>query len=212
MALLHWSPRSPYVRKAMVALHEKGLAGTVKTLRTHADPMIPHAGLMEVNPLSKIPTLELDDGRVLFDSHVICQWADLEGAEGPRLFPSDPAARLEAERDEALGTGLLDIALPWLVELKMRPEAQRSAQMLAVYRSKTAKVCDWLESHAARLRERPFDIGHLTIGVALCYLDFRFDAEGWRDGRPALAQWHEGFAARSAVQATAFRDDPRPEG
>ncbi|QPZ90909.1 glutathione S-transferase family protein [Thioclava electrotropha] len=210
MPILHWSPRSPYVRKAMVALHEKDLADKVETVRTHADPMIPHEGLMAINPLSKIPTLELEDGRVLFDSHVICEWADLESADGPQLFPADPAARLEAERDEALGTGLLDVALPWLVELKMRPEEQRSEQMLAVYRTKMNRVAHWLEGHAARLTERPFDIGHLSIGVALCYLDFRFDGEGWREGRPDLANWHAGFAERPSVQATTFRDDPRP--
>lgn len=211
MPILHWSPRSPYVRKAMLALHEKGLADRVKILRTHADPMIPHEGLMEINPLSKIPTLELEDGRVLFDSHVICRWADQEGGSGPRLFP-EGAAGLEAERDEALGTGLLDVALPWLVETRMRPEAQRSAEMVAVYRTKLRRAADWLEAHAPRLEARPFDIGHLTIGAALSYLDFRFDAEGWREGRPKLAAWHAGFSARPSVQATAFRDDPRPTG
>lgn len=206
MALLHWSPRSPYVRKAMVALHEKGLTDRVRTVRTHADPMIPHDGLMAVNPLSKIPTLELDEGGVLFDSHVICRWADREGRAGPRLFPEN----LDAERDEALGTGLLDIALSWLVESRMRPEPQRSAEMVAVYRKKLNRVADWLEGHAPALARRDFDIGHLSIGVALCYLDFRFDAEGWRNGRPRLAAWHETFCVRPSVAATAFRDDARP--
>lgn len=209
MPILHWSPRSPYVRKAMVAIREKGLADRVTTLRTQADPMIPHPGLMAINPLSKIPTLELEDGRCLFDSHVICRWADMTGDTRPRLFP-DGAAGLEAERDEALGTGLLDVALPWLVEARMRPEAQRSAQMIAVYRTKLNRIADWLETHVPRLEQRPFDIGHLSIGVALSYLDFRFQDEGWRDGRPRLAAWHRGFAARPSVQAEPFRDDPRP--
>ncbi|WP_134680309.1 glutathione S-transferase family protein [Paracoccus ravus] len=206
MPLLHWSPRSPYVRKVMVALHEKGLAGQVRTIRTHADPMIPHEGLMQVNPLSKIPTLELEDGQVLFDSHVICRWADRNGT-GPVLFPEDPMA----ERDEALGTGLLDVALPWLVEARLRPEEQRSEQMIAAYRSKLNRVADWLEGHAPALAARPFDIGHLSIGVALSYLDFRFGVEDWRKSRPRLAEWHAGFAARPSVLATEFRDDPRPQ-
>lgn len=206
MPLLHWSPRSPYVRKVMVALHEKGLAGQVETVRTHADPLIPHPGLMALNPLSKIPTLELDDGSLLFDSHVICRWADRSGAVGPRLFPED----LLAERDEALGTGLLDVALPWLVEARLRPAAQRSDDMITVYRTKMNRVADWLEDHVPALEARAFDIGHLSIGVALCYLDFRFEAEAWRNGRPRLAAWHAAFAARPSVQATAFRDDPRP--
>ena len=209
MPLLHWSPRSPYVRKAMVALHEKGLADGIRTVRTQADPMIPHAGLMRINPLSKIPALELEDGRVLFDSHVICRWADGRSAAGPRLFP-DGAALLDAEQDEALANGLLDIALAWLVETRMRPEGQRSAALVEVYRTKLAHVADWLDARVAELDARPFDIGHLTIGVALCYLDFRFGAEDWRHARPRLARWHEGFSARPSVQATGFRDDPRP--
>lgn len=207
MTLLHWSPRSPYVRKVMVALHEKGLADLVETVRTHADPMIPHDGLMQVNPLSKIPTLELDDGRTLYDSHVICLWADRTGKTGPTLFPED----LVAQRDEALGTGLLDVALPWLVEARMRPEAQRSEEMLGVYRKKMNKVADWLEGYAPTLSARAFDIGHLTIGVALSYLDFRFEVEGWRKNRPALADFHAQFSERPSVKLTAFRDDPRPD-
>lgn len=209
MALLHWSPRSPYVRKAMVAIREKGLEGRVEIVRTAADPMIPHQGLMALNPLSKIPTLELEDGRVLFDSHVICRWADATGSGGPRLFP-DGAAALEVERDEALAAGLLDVALLWLVEARMRPEPERSPRMLAVYRTKLHRVADWLEAHVPALQARPFDIGHLGIGVALSYLDFRFADEDWRGGRPALARWHADFAARPSVQAEPFRDDPRP--
>lgn len=88
MPILHWSPRSPYVRKAMVALHEKGLADEVETVRTHADPMIPHEELMRINPLSKIPTLEREDKPAIWDSRVICEWADTIGTSGPRLFPA----------------------------------------------------------------------------------------------------------------------------
>lgn len=206
MPLLHWSPRSPYVRKVMIALHEKGLIDQVSTVRTHVDPMIPLLGFMDFNPLSKIPTLELDDGQVLFDSHVICRWADLNGTSGPKLFPSE----LAVERDEALGTGLLDVAVSWLVEARMRPPALRSDAVIEAYRTKVRFTLDWLERHVPRLTSRPFDIGHLTIGTALCYLDFRFATEDWRKLHPSLAAWHTGFRKRASVQATEFQDDPRP--
>lgn len=206
MPLLHWSPRSPYVRKVMIALHEKGLIDQVRTVRTHVDPMVPLEGFMDVNPLSKIPTLELEDGQVLFDSHVICRWADANGTSGPRLFPDD----LAAERDEALGTGLLDVAVPWLVEARMRPPALRSDAMIEVYRTKVTRALGWLERHVPDLASRAFDIGHLSIGTALCYLDFRFGAEDWRKLHPNLAAWHADFCQRSSVKATEFKDDPRP--
>ena len=206
MPLLHWSPRSPYVRKVMVALHEKGLADQVTCARTHVDPMVPLLGFMDKNPLSKIPALELEDGQVLFDSHVICRWADRHGNGGPDLFPQS----LISERDEALGTGLIDVALPWLVEARLRPVALRSDAMIGVYRTKLNAVIDWLEAYVPDLQSRPFDIGHLSIGVALCYLDFRFADETWRQGRPRLTEWHADFCQRESVQATQFRDEPKP--
>ncbi len=209
MPLLHWSPRSPYVRKVMVALHEHGLAGQVRTVRTQADPMIPHEALMTINPLGKIPTLELDDGRILYDSHVIATWIDQQTGNA-RLFPHDRHMRLLAERDEALGNGILDFALAWLVETRLRPESQRSSSMVAVYRRKLRSVATFLEDYVRNLTERPFDIGHVTIGVALSYLDFRFDNENWRDGQARLAAWHAEFSTRPSVTATAFRDDLRP--
>jgi glutathione S-transferase len=206
MPVLHWSPRSPYVRKVMIALHEKGLAEQVTTVRTYVDPMVPLTGFMDINPLSKVPTLELDDGQVLFDSHVICRWADRTGVVGPNLYHNV----LIAERDEAVGSGLLDVAVPWLIEARLRPVELRSDAIMAMYRTKVNRVLDWLEPRVAGLAGRPFDIGHVSIGVALCYLDFRFGAEDWRTHRPRLSAWHAEFCQRPSVQATPFIDDSKP--
>ncbi len=205
MPVLHWSPRSPYVRKVMVALHEKGMADQVTTVRTPVDPMVPLMGFLRTNPLSKIPTLETDNGEFLFDSHVICRWVDRNGRGGPVLFPGD----LIDERNEALGTGLIDVALPWLVETRLRPEALRSQALVEGWRIKMNAVLDWLEARMPDLEARSFDIGHLSIGVALCYLDFRFGAEDWRKGRPQTAAWHAEFSERPSVLATAFQDEPK---
>src|SRR6202041_4025060 len=101
---LHWSPRSPFVRKVMVVVHELGLADRVICVRTVAASTRPHAVLMQDNPLSKIPTLVLDDGTVIYDSPVICEYLDaLDG--GPKLFPAEARARLLALRRQALGDG-----------------------------------------------------------------------------------------------------------
>src|ERR1700728_4349955 len=96
---LHWSPRSPFVRKVMVVVHELGLADRITCVRTVAASTKPHAELMQDNPLSKIPTLVFDDGTVIYDSPVICEYFDSIGdEETPKLFPSAPKARLTALR------------------------------------------------------------------------------------------------------------------
>jgi len=212
MPVLHWSPRSPYVRKVMIAFHEKGLADSVKTVRTAADPLVPHEELMTVNPLSKIPTLEREDGAPLWDSRVIMEWADRTGRSGPILFPEDPVQRECALRDEALGTGIMDIALPWLVELYMRPEEKRFDKQIEAYRRKLNSTLDWLDRHIPDIAGRTFDAGHVSIGAALCYLKFRFSAEKPFENRNRLLEWHDRFCQRASVTATEFRDDPRPQG
>ena len=120
---LHWSPRSPFVRKVMIVAHERGLVDRITCVRTVAATSKPHAELMKDNPLSKIPTLVLDDGTVIYNSPVICEYLDaLDGA--PKLFPSEPKARLEALRRQALGDGFLDL-LVLLRDERMRAQPPR---------------------------------------------------------------------------------------
>src|SRR5206468_8754767 len=109
MMKLHWSPRSPYVRKVMIVAHELGLADRLEIVRTVVGGTAPHLELMRENPLGKVPTLLLQNGTIIYDSPVICEYLDMLH-DGPKLFPDWPG-RLVALRRLALGDGMLDIAL-----------------------------------------------------------------------------------------------------
>ena len=200
---LHWSPRSPFVRKVMIVAHERGIAGRIACVRTVAAMTRPHGELMKDNPLSKIPTLVLDDGTVIYDSPVICEFLDaLDG--GPKLFPREPKARIVALRRQALGDGFLDL----LVLLRdERARAQPSDVHLASAAARKAAVLESLEREAEALTTTPFSIGHIAIGCALSYLDFRYAEEDWRKNHLHIANWHAGFAARPSVRATQPVDD-----
>jgi glutathione S-transferase len=196
---LHWSPRSPFVRKIMIAAHELGLTDQLDCVRTVVATATPHQGLLAENPLSKLPTLVADDGTVVYDSPVILDYLDhLEGA--PKLHPREPKARLLAMRRQALGDGMLDFLLLWLFE-RGKPEAKQTPEVIAAFRVKLAASLDILEKEANELAAAPFDVGQLTIGVALGYVDFRFPAEDWRATHPKLAAWYASFLQRPSVQA-----------
>ena len=146
---LHWSPRSPFVRKVMVVVHELGLADRIACVRTVAATTKPHADLMQDNPLSKIPTLVLDDGTVIYDSPVICEYLDsLDGA--PKLHPAEPKARLVALRRQALGDGFLDM-LVLLRDERMRahPSDVHKASA-AVRKAAVLSLTRWAGEPAAR--------------------------------------------------------------
>ena len=81
---LRFSPTSPYVRKVTVMAHEAGLDHRFELVATNVWDTASDIGAD--NPLGKVPALILDDGTVLFDSPVICEY--LDGLhDGEKLFP-----------------------------------------------------------------------------------------------------------------------------
>jgi glutathione S-transferase len=200
---LHWSPRSPFVRKVMVAAHELGVADRIETVRSFVALDTPNRALMADNPISKIPTLVLDDGTAIPDSLLICEYLN-DLVAGP-LFPPPGRARWTALTWHATADGLLDALILWRYALAL-PEAQRVPALLDIWALKTRSALDWLEHQVPALDAAPFGIGQITVGVLLAYLDFRFDALAWRAGRPALAGWYAGVGARPSMVATAAAD------
>ena len=205
---LHWSPRSPFVRKVMVVLHETGLVSDVALMRNPVSMDRPNDRVMEDNPLGKIPTLVLADGRVLFDSRVICEY--LDGLhDGPRLFPVEEAARIRALVRQALADGLLDTVVLWRVwhGERDRDPFDPTDPVQAAFARKVTAGLDSLEDQVSSAGADTADIGDVAVACALSYLDFRWAVLGWRTGRDRLAEWHRGFEARPSMVATRIADD-----
>ena len=203
--LLHWSPRSPFVRKVMIAAHECGLADRIETVRTVVAAAQPNVELMKENPQSRLPTLRLADGTVIYDSPVICEYFD--HLAGGKLFPEKFSERLVALRRQSLGDGMLDTMLMWRGE-QLRPAPNQSIKHMQAWKLKTNVSIDMLEQEADALRASRVTIGHIALGVALGYVDFRFPELNWREGHPKLAAWCKDFEARPAARANRPVDEP----
>ena len=197
---LYHSPASPFVRKALVAAHELGLADAIEIVPVAMTPVKSVPALNDENPLGKIPALVLDDGTALYDSPVICEYLDTRH-DGPRLFPAEGPERWTALRRQALADGLLDAAILCRYETFLRPEERQWADWIEGQQSKFRRALDALEGEAEDFGDT-VDIGTISAGCAADYLDFRSLDDGWREGRPRLAAWLEGFEARPSMQAT----------
>lgn len=197
---LYWSPRSPFARKVMTFAHETGLAGRIECVPTLVFLSKPNHDLMHANPLGKLPTLVADDGRVLYDSMVICEYLD-SLHHGPRLFPAAGEARWDALRRHALGDNMLDNLVLWRNE-GLRPQPQQSAELCGAIELKIRSAVSSIDRETDALAAAPVDIGHLTLGCALGYIDFRFPQMAWRDGNVQLAAWYATFAQRPSMQRT----------
>ncbi|MDO8885060.1 glutathione S-transferase [Pseudotabrizicola sp.] len=195
---LYHSPTSPYVRKVMVLIAETGLSG-IEMVAVSGTPIAPDAGVVERNPLGKIPALERDDGPTLYDSRVICQF--LNARAGAELYPAAP--RLwDTLTVEATADGMLDAALLMVYESRIRPEDKRYAPWVEGQWTKIARALDVLETRWIDHLNAQLDMGQIATACALGYLDFRHASRNWRKGHARLAEWEAGFSERASLRAT----------
>ena len=195
---IFYSPASPFVRKCMVCAAELGL--TLEHLASAAGPVARDPAILAKNPLGQVPTLLADDGEALYDSRVICEYLDAQ-AGGGRLFPAPGPARWRALREQALGDGLLGAALLARYEAALRPQDKQWSDWTHGQMDKVRTALDQFELWAGGFGDR-VDIGTITAGCGLGYLDFRFPALGWRESRPVLAGWFEQFGARPSMASS----------
>ncbi|HKR19452.1 MAG TPA: glutathione S-transferase N-terminal domain-containing protein [Stellaceae bacterium] len=199
---LRYSPTSPFVRKVLVVAIETGLDGRIERVPTTVVPVQPNEDLSHQNPLMKVPTLVTDDGQVLFDSRVICEYLDSLHT-GSRLIPAANTARWTALRQQALGDGILDAGVLNRYETAVRPKDKQWAEWSVGQMRKIRNGLAALDGAANDgALDGPLTIGPIAIGCALGYLDFRYASEGWRERHPALAKWYAEFAKRKSMLAT----------
>jgi len=197
MKLLMAGP-SPFVRKVLVLLHETGQADDVETVQVTAAPGGTDATLKAANPVGKIPALVRDEGTTLYDSRVICRYLDDRATAG--LYPAkNPWETLVLE---ATADAMMEAAVLMVYEKRFRDEAEQSADWVEAQWGKVEGTLDALNARWMSHLYGPMDIGHIGVGCALGYLDFRHGDRGWRRGRDALAAWYGTFSERPAMQAT----------
>ena len=152
---------SPYVRKVLVFLE-------LKQLDYEIDPIVPFVGddtFSRLSPLRQIPLL-IDDGFVLNDSSVICQYLE-DKYPSPALYPPDIADRAQARwLEEYCDTALAD-ALIW-----------RLFYQLAIKRHVFHEETDQTVVQQAR---------EVAIPAALDYLESRLPEDGYAFGSLSIA-------------------------
>lgn len=153
---------SPFVRRVGIALRLYGIAFEQWPWSTFGDA----DRLRPYNPLTRVPTLVLDDGEALIDSHIILDHLDSLVPAERRLFPVAEPARRRALKVAALATGLSDKAVSLFYEKRLHAEI--SDAWVNRCRTQIATVLDVLEAdRGARDTAYWFgeSMGHADIAV-----------------------------------------------
>jgi glutathione S-transferase len=191
------APVSPFVRKAVLAVHELGLNDKVEIVK--GDYNDESSDLFKCSPIGKIPAMAASDGINLCDSQLIVAYLDAQSDQA-ELLPASGSARWEALASEALADGLMDAGVDVMREVR-RPEGTISSEIEQKFRDRAVAVLDRFEQEAASYGDE-FHVGRISLLCALDYFSFRFADMEWQKGRPNLVAWHAKFTDRASAKAT----------
>lgn len=199
-----YTTTSPYVRRVAVTIIELGLSERIE--RITVDYHNEGSDYEAINPLMKVPSLILDDGRVLIDSTAICEYLDM-GHDGPSLFAPAGDERVRDMQLQVLVNGIQEAGTTATGERVRRPEHLRWPEYLDKQLGKVSRGLDRLETMADRLPPPGRTLRYVDIctGVLCGWCDFRLADTGWRDRRPGLAAWYETFSRRKSMVETVNR-------
>jgi glutathione S-transferase len=113
---------SPFPTRVRLMLCAKGIdCEIVEPPGFHGDTRS-KGSYLEVNPIGRVPALMLDDGRVLPESEVICEYLE-DAFPEPRLMPSDPWRRAQVRLLSRLSDFYIVMAmLPLFLAVERPPE------------------------------------------------------------------------------------------
>lgn len=199
----------PWTRRVTIYIKEKGITDIEIVPLRYGEQRDPE--MVAKNPLSFLPTLELEDGRCLFDSLAIIEYLE-ECYPSPNFIGRDPIEREHMRCYLHLCNEFFNRCMPYYAN--MLPQFARAMQQ-------TPAVAEWMKPFLDRTlfgletlasNQGPFLMGE-NVSVADCalYPMVRHNAENFNDhfltdDYPKLKRWAEMFSKRESAPCP-LRDD-----
>jgi glutathione S-transferase len=177
---------SPFVRRVAVTLHVYGMAFERRVLSVFTD----FDAMLNLNPLGKVPVLELDDGERLLDSRAILDYLDGRVQPQRRLVPVDEPHRHRVLRADAVAVGLAEKLYERIFEYARRDPHKRDPVVVDRAERQIRSALAWLEA----LKPTPWLYGDsmsradVTATVAYTYMKEKAPVLLERHTYPALDQ------------------------
>ena len=159
---LYQTYASPFPTRVRLILYAKGIeAEIIEPPGFHASTES-KGEYLKINPIGRVPTLVLDDGRALPESEVICEYLE-DAFPGPSLRPADPWERARMRLLNRICDFYLVMAMVPLFNLSARSRRHWDRQVVEAATGKVAEALAYLEAY---IGEAGF-----AVGQALTWAD-----------------------------------------
>lgn len=191
---LYYTKRSPYARKVRVLAFEKGIDLELIEVDLSNKP----DELLRLNPLGKIPVLEIANGESFSDSTVICEYLDSLSPELPFL-PRANFKRMHVLNLDTIAKNLMDTTVAVFYEKFIHPQDFHEPLIVSKDRS-IMHTLNFFNSHINDVLE--MSMVSITLACAIGYIEFRVGHLWPPVSCPQLADWYTAFSQRDSMQQT----------
>jgi glutathione S-transferase len=212
MALIvYGNTLSPFVRKVMIVLSEKGVEAKMENV----NPFAPPPEFVAISPMKRIPVLrdtDVPEPNTIPDSSAICDYIEHK-FPNPPLYPSDPFLRARTLWYEEYADSLVAVTIgPGLfferVVKKMMEQEPNEELCKRTLHEKLPPILDHLEKE---LSDRQYLVGDsftiADVSVGTMFVNFEFAGETVDEARwPKLAAYVKRIHARPSFQKNTVRE------
>lgn len=134
---------SPFVRRVAIAMRIYGVSYEHSTISAFDN----FGELLAINPLGKVPALELDDGMVFVDSGLILDYLDHKADPEKALLPRALESRAKLLPHIGVAVGLAEKAVEYRGETVRRAPEKHDMTRVERIMAQIAAALAWLEAH-----------------------------------------------------------------
>jgi glutathione S-transferase len=187
----------PYVQRAAIVLHEKG----VPFERRWVDLANKPEWFKAVSPLGKTPVLVVGD-EAIFESAVICEY--LDEVHAPRLHPPDPLERARHRAWMEFGSGILNTIGAFYSAADARAFEARREEL----RMRFAQLEGVLDARGPYFAGAAFGMVDAVFAPVFRYFEVfgALGIAGFFDAMPKVQAWRDALAVRESVRAAVTED------
>jgi glutathione S-transferase len=140
---------SPFPTRVRLSLYAKGIPFEVVEPPGFGASTLPKGDYLRLNPIGRVPTLVLDDGRALPESEIICEYLE-ETHPTPALLPTDPWQRARVRLLSRITDIYLIMAMVPLFDQIARPRAARDGAIVRAAMAEVSSALGYLEVYIGR--------------------------------------------------------------
>ena len=202
-SLLSISLRSPFARRVRVAFLEHHVSFQEKV----HDVFRPTPDFFEINPLGRVPALQLSDGQILIDSQLILQFFYEQIASD--FIPTQIEEKMKMYYWSALSVGIMEKTVEYFIETQ-KPCEKQDEEIELELKQILQRILPQAEAQLAQnmsqgiytllssgLTQADFD-----LGIALTYLELRFPQGHRLEAFPCLKNFYFRLSERESFQKT----------